>query len=120
MTIYLAAPWKRKPDARVARLAFMRANISVLAAWIDQHHDTQALNELCAHALKDLEQIELADAFVLLSLQLSEGKASELMWAYSHNKPIVVVGDPSSNVFNYLPGIRRVATVEEAIDALHS
>ena len=118
MTIYLAGPWARKPEVRLAREEFQRAGFDVCADWIDWHGISEPTDAvLREEALHDLRQIHSADAFVVLNLELSEGKASEFMWAYSKHKPTVSVG-PTTNIFHTL-ATHRVNTVEEAIDALH-
>jgi hypothetical protein len=131
-TIYLAGPWHRKDDVRLARAQFRDAGIRVLADWIDHHNGSHTAAELQAEAFRDLMQIDEADALVVLQLEKSEGKSAELMFAYcnyritsfpaANRRPIIVVGEHDLanpvNVFHYLPGILRVHTIEEAIHAL--
>lgn len=118
MTIYLAGPWSRKPDVRIARAQFEAAGITVQSDWIDFHPDGIVdPTELQRQAYKDLAQINNADAFVVLNLEVSEGKASEFMYAYCNAIPCISVGE-TPNIFHNLAAVNRVATVEEAIRAL--
>ncbi len=132
MTIYLAGPWHRKPDVRLARAQFEAAGIRVLANWIDHHSGAHSAEELQEQAYTDLMQINEADGIVVLQLEKSEGKSAEMMYAYCNYRhsepdsfllrPIIVVGEHDIenpvNIFHYLPGVTRVHTIEEAISAL--
>lgn len=126
MTIYLAAPWKHKQDAKAAREQFERAGITVRARWIDFESPTPATkpaddagteyprNLLALEAGKDLEDIMQADAFVLLNLAMSEGKACETGIALMLGIPIVSVGK-GRNVFLALPHVTQVSSLGDAI-----
>lgn len=119
MTVYLAGPWSCKPEVRAARAQFEAAGITVLSDWIDHHPDgTVEPAELRRQAYKDLAQIHITDAFVVLNLEVSEGKASEFMFAYCHQIPCISVG-PTPNLFHHMAKVIHVATVEEAINAVH-
>ena len=118
MRIYLAAPFNRKADTQKARAQFEAAGIDVKSDWIDFHPDGVVdAAELQRQAYKDLAQIDAADAFVVLNLEVSEGKASEFMFAYCNEIPCISVG-PTPNIFHHLKNVIRVETVEEAIAEL--
>ena len=118
MIIYLAGPWSRKPEVRKARAQFEAAGIDVKSDWIDHHPDGECdPAELQRQAYKDLAQIDNADAFVVLNLEVSEGKASEMMFAYCNKIQVISVG-PTPNIFHNLKDVVHVNTVQEAIDAL--
>ena len=117
--VYLAAPWSHKADALVALLALEAAGFEVVSHWIQYHGDGANDAELQAQAVEDYaEVVAKADAFVILNLALSEGKAFEFGVAYRHKLPCVVVGSRERNIFYNLPGVIRVETVEDAIAAL--
>jgi hypothetical protein len=115
--IYVAAPWKRKADARVAADTLELAGHVVTSRWIDYHGDTDDPEELASEAINDMEDIDEADVFLLLNLEPSEGKAVETGIALVEGLEVIGVGQPS-NVFHYLPDILWVDTLAEAIDVL--
>lgn len=130
MTVYLAAPWKHRQTAREVRDQLQEAGIIVQARWLDFETSTPTTKpanragtnyprELLAdEAMKDIEDIMGADAFVLLNLDISEGKACETGIALMLDVPIVSVGK-GRNVFLSLPQVTQVSTVEDAIRHLY-
>ncbi len=119
MTIYLAGSWTQKSAVRYARDKFQAVGIKVQSDWIDAP-DEVGHEQLRASAYRDLAQLDGADAFVVLSVEKSEGKASEFMFAYCNSKPIIVVGNHDLNIFYHLDNVTLVNTIQEAIDALRS
>ena len=87
----------------------------VLARWLDVEHSTPMLG---TEAIRDVEDIRACDAFVVLDLCLSEGKATEFGMAYVLGKSLIVVGTQQKNVFHLLPGVHHAQTVREAIQIL--
>ncbi len=118
MTIYLAGSWTQKSAVRYARGKFQAAGIKVQSDWIDSPDEAGHV-ELRASAYRDLQQLHGADALVIMSVERSEGKASEFMFAYCAGKPIVVVGNHDLNIFYHLDKVTLVNTIQEAIDSLH-
>ena len=117
--VYLAAPWLHKADALVAQEQFEAAGFEVVSHWIQYHGDGANDAELQAQAVEDYAEIVAkTDAFVILNLALSEGKAFEFGVAYRQKLPCVVVGSRERNIFYHLPGVLQVETVEEAITTL--
>ena len=118
--VYLAAPWLHKADALVAQTQFEAAGFEVVSHWIQYHEDAIANDaELQAQAVEDYADIVAkTDAFVILNLALSEGKAFEFGVAYRQKLPCIVVGNRERNIFYHLPGVLQVETVEEAITVL--
>jgi hypothetical protein len=119
MRVYIAAPWKRKAEARVAAERLRDAGYTIASRWIVCHGDTKDPEQLEIEANNDREDIAAADYFVLLNLEVSEGKAVETGIALTEGIPIIGVGRPS-NVFHHLPEIVWVNTLTEAIEALHA
>ena len=117
MKIYLAAPWAEQAAARQARDLFVVRGITVTSQWLD-HPDTTDPRELERQALSDLADLELANAFVLLNLGKSEGKAFEFGFAYATDMTCIVIGRREHNIFYHLPDVSIVETVEKAIDRL--
>lgn len=128
--VYIAAPWSHKPEAEAASKLFEEAGFTVTSHWIQYHTnawggynagevapDTDN-SELQLQAREDLLDIALAECFVILNLDKSEGKATELGWAIAGSKEIVLVGEKSRNLFYHLPQVRQVGSVEEAIQVL--
>lgn len=118
--VYIAAPWVKKPMAAQAKEMFERAGFTVTSNWITEHPEAKLglecdRAELTRQALADLDDLEQADAFVILNLDKSEGKATELGAAYYWRKPIILVGERTVNLFYHLPSVVQVDTVQEAI-----
>lgn len=118
-TIYLAAPWAHKAEARIARMALQDAGHTVTSDWIDQHDDTANPVDLAEQAIHDFHQVRKADILVILNLAKSEGKATELGVALASGKPVFLVGPRTINIFYHMPAVHQVDTVQEVIDALH-
>lgn len=120
MRLYLAAPWVCKQQAAEARTRLDAAGFLVSAPWIDQHEDTTDPAELRRQANSDIRHVRSAEAFVILNLDKSEGKATELGMALAFGIPIVLVGPRTINIFYHTDAVHQVETLEEAIDALHT
>ena len=119
LCVYVAAPCLHKADALVAQTQFEAAGFEVVSHWIQYHGDGANDAELQAQAVEDYAEIVAkTDAFVILNLALSEGKAFEFGVAYRQKLPCVVVGSRERNIFYHLPGVLQVETVEEAITVL--
>ena len=120
LKVYIAAPWVHKAEALAAKEKFEAAGIEVTAHWIKYHSDAalgdpQFDEELQEQAVQDVEDIVQSDVFVILNLDKSEGKATELGFAYGLGIPTILVGPRTRNIFYYLPSIFRTDTVEDAI-----
>lgn len=116
MKIYLAGPWARREDVRDARNYIHRLagnEVEVISHWID-HEVTNAVDEQTVEAHNDIDDLEQAEALVVLNLEKSEGKAFEQGYAYGRHIPVIVVGD-QTNVFHHLRDVTVVATVAEAV-----
>lgn len=122
MKLYVAAPWARRDDAINYAEAFTRAGHEVISRWF--HHEgtpgdstgvTLDPVEVRRQVAEDIEDVRRCDVFVVLNLQVSEGKAVETGLALAAGKPIISVG-PRSNVFQILA--TEVYSCEEAIDVL--
>lgn len=123
-TLYLAAPWVYRDEARRVRRMLQDAGFEVNARWLDFSSDdpdaTHSIAVLQQEAKHDVEDIQRADIFVVLNLAKSEGKATEQGMAYMLGTPIVVVGPhaPCNNIFQYLPGFVCVPYLYEAIPVI--
>ena len=129
--VYLAAAWIKGGDALVARDQLVRAGIDVTSRWLERvkgntdpaYDYTKDPNytapDAKVEATKDIEDIEGADAVVVLNSAKSEGKAVEQGVALMLGIPIIVVGE-RSNTFQYFdpPKVTVVANMDEAIEVL--
>lgn len=115
--VYLAAPWIYKSSALIAQNAFEQAGFEVTSHWIKYHPDTVNDGILSAQAMADLSDVRRAQIFVLLNYTKSEGKATELGFAYALERPLILVGPRDGNIFYHLPAIVRVMTVHDAIQS---
>lgn len=119
--IYLAGPWVRRAEVRIARNVFVQSGITVGSRWID--FDAGSVNEYdpsvqAREALNDWEDLHEAEALVLLNLEKSEGKAVETGIALTRGIPVIVIGQ-RTNVFHHLPQVHIVETIGDAIARLH-
>ena len=120
LKVYIAAPWNNRAEAQVAQDKFEAAGFEVTSHWIKYHSDAvlgdpKFDEELCNQAVEDLEDVMKADVFIILNLGKSEGKATELGFAYALGIPTILVGPRTINIFYYLPNVFRADTVEQAI-----
>ena len=118
VSVYIAGPWKCKDQARKAKQAFEEAGFKVTSHWIDEHEDWDCEDSAQKQAIQDIEDIINSDVFVILNLDSSDGKATELGFAYGLQLPVILVGDRTRNIFYHLPGIIKVDTIEAAIAAV--
>ena len=121
MRIYLAGPWaKRETDVEDAREFLRSAGFLVDCRWIDNDSTDHSPESMCQEAHNDIQDIESSDAVVVLNntgAPKSEGKAFETGIAFMLGLPIVVVG-PHSHIFQYLPDIDVVDSLQDAVDRL--
>lgn len=119
---YIAAPWSHKPAALEAANAFKQAGFEVTSRWIQFHGDSTDPKVLEQEAVNDIQDIDAADAMVVLQLAKSEGKSFEQGFYLRHsknmNKIIVVSPDGTrGSVFQYLSNVYEfVTSVDEAIE----
>lgn len=129
MEIYLAGPWARREEVREARKAFLAADISVNAQWLDvelkpnagdtAESQAAAGYDMSEEASRDLADIAMSDAMVVMNLEKSEGKAVEQGIALATRMPLIIVGK-RTNVFQYLPEVFLVDSVEEAVQLVRN
>lgn len=126
MRLYLAAPWTCKSAAQTFAQILEDAGHTVPCRWWEHSELPAYLSGqetegdfavLAEQAYLDLDGVLTADAFVLLNLVKSEGKAVETGVAIASGVPIIVVG-PRSNLFHYTSSVEVVATVNECLMAL--
>jgi nucleoside 2-deoxyribosyltransferase len=128
MRIYLAAPWVRKHEAEMAAVVIESAGHTLTKRWWE-HREVPGYGgtrecaqadreELQQQAYEDWKGVETADAMIVLNLEKSEGKAVEQGFALAYGVRLIVVGDSLLNLFQYLPGVDRVDTVEQALALL--
>lgn len=120
MKLYLAAPWAQKDTAREIARYLEAQDFTIVSRWLREHKNSNLHEELQVEAVNDLADIEACEALVLLNLEKSEGKATELGYAYKCQIPCIVVGSSTGNVFYHLPGVRVVDTIEQAIATLNT
>lgn len=121
MRVYIAAPWGCKRDAADAAHQFEAAGHTITKPWWE-HRDVNEVDpdtwaELAHQAIEDWRGVEEADVFVVLALQVSEGKSVETGLALAYGVPIILVGT-RTNLFHYLPGVVVVPTVKHALAVL--
>ena len=117
MRIYVAAPWTCREEAAKAATHLRNAGFIITSRWHDEHTDTIDPRTLRDEALADLHDLGCAQGLLLLNLAYSEGKCVEMGYALHAGLRIVIVGQ-RSNLFHYHPRVRRVPSLDAAIEAL--
>lgn len=117
--IYVAAPWAHRPEARDAAAFLVSTGHEVTSHWLNwPEGDHSSPAEQLHEALTDLNDINRADAVILLNdFPPSTGRAIETGYAIAIHKPVVLVG-PISSPFHYMPNVKQVSTLREALDVL--
>lgn len=123
-TVYLAAPFTHKKEAKEVRAKLEGIGMKVVAEWLDSPStltnddltNPVYADEFQQMAIQDVTGINSADCLVILNLEKSEGKATEMGLAYATGRPIIVVGERSRNVFYFLPGVIQCKTVEDCLE----
>lgn len=138
MRIYVAAPWTHKDDAKTYADALEAAGHTITKKWwehrevpgyLDPTIGGDELAELAQQSKEDMQGVLTADAFVLLNLEKSEGKAVETGMAFASAVMLahglaqtgvvafVLVGG-KSNLFHYAPMWQEAVTVEDVVRVL--
>ena len=126
LKVYIAAPFVNKAQAVEARDKFVEAGLDVTSRWLGEDlglttadlGKTEHDDVFQTRAAEDIEDILQSDVFVILNLGVSEGKATEMGFAYALGIPVILVGERTVNVFYHLPSVFRADSVEAAIDGI--
>ncbi len=118
--VYVAGPWVRKDEAAAARERLKAEGFTVTSRWIDvpQDVDQNDVEYMTAQGIHDFEDVQRADCVLVLNLEKSEGKAVEQGLALAWDMPLIIVGE-RSNIFQYLPQVRMMKTLDQAIGYLN-
>lgn len=123
MNVYLAAPWTHKEEAARFANVLEAAGHAITKKWWEHREvpgylasgiSTANRDELAQQAAEDIAGVFLADAFVLLNYEKSEGKAVETGVALALGvlqAKNILVGGPKrfilvgtgTNLFHYIP-----------------
>jgi nucleoside 2-deoxyribosyltransferase len=122
MRVYVAAPWADRSAAHIFAVALRHQGFEITRNWWDAECEEDDYEMLAEHAVEDIYAVEDADAFVLLQLDKSEGKAVEMGVALAAGIPIIVVtyGGNPSNIFQHHPSVLLVNSVGDATVALEA
>lgn len=139
MKVYVAAPWTCKEDAKRYADALEAAGHTITKKWwehrevpgyLDPGISVPSRKELEQQAAEDVAGVLDAEAFVLLNLEKSEGKAVEtgvaitsaLLLAYGHTtkgvSTFIIVGEHRTNLFHYVPLWESAETIEDVVALL--
>lgn len=123
MLVYLAARFGRRFQLQGHRADLARAGILCSSRWLDQKHDCTNTADAAAMAVRDLEDIRVADTLIAFSetprsgVSTRGGRHIETGIAIALRKRVIVVG-PRENVFCSLPEITVFPTWAQALDHL--
>lgn len=123
MRIYVAGPWVRRPEIREIAKQFEAAGHEVTSRWLYEHEgdpndasgSSSPVDYIRFQAREDVYDVRRSQAFVIINLQKSEGKAVELGVALSAGIPVYSVG-PRFNIFCSLG--TEVETVQDVLNLL--
>ncbi len=121
MRIYLAGPWKRRHAMPAYASMVREAGHTVVSRWHDkwaQEPETTNVEVLRQEAQMDLDDVRRADVVIVFNLEKSEGKAVEQGFALAFGKTLIIVGELRFNVFQYLPYVQLVPTLQHALALL--
>lgn len=130
---YLAAPFEERPVMLEIKAALETRGVVVTSTWLTPD-DNLAMNQLLKltdkhnqcrmRAIKDLEDIDAADFYVVYKPQdihkrpTTGGHHFEAGYAYAKGKACVVYG-ARENVFHYLPRFQLAYDMLDLIELMH-
>lgn len=126
MRIYLAARYSRREELRQVACMLVERGHKVVSEWVFRDDDELSVDRLessarQAHRVadRDVRGIQSCDLLVQFSGDgtTQGGKHFELALAWAYRKECVIVGPPE-NLFQFLPGIRRVKDLSGLGDVL--
>lgn len=116
VSLYIAAPFNRSPEARAARDILVEKGYVVVSRWHDTHlEESSAQDVLVQEAKEDIADILAADALVLLNDWPKEGHNSkdfEAGFASGLGKRLVIIGEPTV-LFYKMPGVLKYKAVAD-------
>lgn len=127
MQLYLAAAWSRKDEVRgIAEELNKIPGVKVVARWLFEPKPNYGGEDIMsfrqARAIADVEDVAAANVLVRFSDDLSHAtvpaslatgaRMFEMGFAFAHGKKIIVIGG-FQPIFDYLPGIIHLRTVDE-------
>jgi nucleoside 2-deoxyribosyltransferase len=120
VTVYLAAPWIKREEARSVRDQLVAAGFKVNSRWLGMPEQPPDYAEgkpsegLSTRAKQDVEDVLAADVTLVLNLEKSEGKAVETGLAIAWGKLVIVVGK-RTNIFHWF---RDVVMTPDLLSAI--
>ena len=129
MKVYLAGPYQWKDQIIGYANAARAVGIEITSFWLEEPHDSKIQlkdlpeEEHTAYALRDLRDIDAADALVLFAVPPTDtpipraGRHVEFGYALAQGLEIFVVGG-KENIFHYLPWVKHVETWADALELL--
>jgi nucleoside 2-deoxyribosyltransferase len=123
--LYFAARFKRAEELRqYKKLLEATGMYQVTSSWLagtdgsEKDHDIASDEEKKSYAIRDVQDIDRADALVYFSPSGRHGGCHvELGIALAAQKEVILVG-PGENVFHWLPNIQHFQTPADFIAAL--
>lgn len=122
MKFYVASRTNRSSDVKALIATLTEHGHTVTHDWTNFEFELNRpypadIARLCAE--KDLVGVQDADVFILLSDESGSGMYVELGYALATNTRIYSVGEHNGyTVFQFLPAVKRVATISEVLEDL--
>ena len=124
MKIYVAASFPRKSDALQLAFELMKQGYEVTSGWLEQEdkNANENVGEFKNHqdsrdkAMRDLKDIDNADALVMISgdNQSGGGRRFEAGYALAKKKIVFIFG-PKEIIFDHLVNVRYARTFDDLI-----
>lgn len=121
---YIAAGYSRKEEVAAIAKELESVGVTITSNWHKERPAPQTgLNDntesfLRRTARKDIQELTAANYFVMLTVDPDKpfkrgGSCVENGFAIARGLPTMIIG-PRQHIFHYLPGIKKVDTVEQA------
>lgn len=121
---YVAASFVKMPEAKRLAAICERCGYGVVSSWLRENpantFEDITTEDAAAQALRDIEEVAVADVFVLLSERgqafKGGGRLVEMGIALECEIPIIVYG-LAENIFHHLPQV-ELANCDEDLESL--
>ena len=120
---YVAGPWLDRPNVREIITKIEAAGYQTCSRWAEidnpdvAEDDPERVQKLRDQAMRDVEDVIMADGLIYVNSLKSEGKATELGISIAMLKPIIIIGGRETNIFLNI-NIPAYPTIEEALEWL--
>jgi nucleoside 2-deoxyribosyltransferase len=111
MYIYIATKFDQKPLAEFVGYRLQTLGHKVTSRW----HSFKEDNDMQAAAIRDLEDIDAADAVLVIDWDIKNGCGMwvEMGYALGKGKKVFILRSSGRGVFHFLPQVTAIDNVED-------